>query len=394
METAPPRTRRTGPTTAEAPDVPPTRRARLTTGDVATRLGVAPATLRSWARRYGLGPSGHQGGRHRRWSEQDVAMLERLCELTARGVPTAEAAELVRSAGGMPVTGQMPAAADMPAAANTPGTGDMPGNASVLSVSATPRQRTPARSGADAAAILGTTTPHDDADARRRVRGLGRAAVRLDAPLLDELLAGTLAEYGLVDAWERVLSPALRSIGRTWACSGDPHGERYVEAEHLLSWHLSTALRRSTGCAATSPTAPGGRPVLLACVPGEAHTLGLEALTAALGERGVPVRMFGAAVPVGALTEAVRRTGPCAVVLWSQTRATAAPALLSLAYGPGHGLKGSRVHPAVLAAGPGWSRRGAPGIHRPGGLQQALQILEGFAVPERLRPTDTSVSHP
>ncbi|MFI9025523.1 MerR family transcriptional regulator [Streptomyces sp. NPDC053560] len=329
---------------------PQTRQARLTTGDVALRLGVAPATLRSWDRRYGLGPSGHQGGRHRRWTERDIAVLERLCELTARGVPTAEAAELARAAGDVP-------------------------KKVAEEVWALPRQSHSASSGTGDTSTDGTATAHDDADARRRVRGLGRAAVRLDAQLLDELLTDTLAEYGLVPAWERVMSPALRSIGRKWACSGDPHGERYVEAEHLLSWHLSTALRRSTGFAAT---VAGGRPVVLACAPREGHTLGLEALTAALGERGVPVRMFGCAVPAGALAEAVRRAGPCAVVLWSQTRSTADPALFPLAHGPGRGLKGSRFHPAVLAAGPGWPSRPTPGIHRPGGLSQALRILDGL----------------
>ena len=35
----------------------------LTVAAVARRLGVAPATLRTWARRYGLGPSDHPPGR-------------------------------------------------------------------------------------------------------------------------------------------------------------------------------------------------------------------------------------------------------------------------------------------------------------------------------------------
>ena len=43
---------------------------------VARRLGVAPATLRTWDRRYGLGPSGHTTGRHRRYAAADLARLE------------------------------------------------------------------------------------------------------------------------------------------------------------------------------------------------------------------------------------------------------------------------------------------------------------------------------
>ncbi|WP_239063591.1 MerR family DNA-binding transcriptional regulator, partial [Streptomyces sp. SID14436] len=33
----------------------------LTTGEVARRLGVAPTTVRTWDRRYGLGPDAHTG---------------------------------------------------------------------------------------------------------------------------------------------------------------------------------------------------------------------------------------------------------------------------------------------------------------------------------------------
>uniref|UniRef100_UPI000EF5CCCB MerR family transcriptional regulator n=1 Tax=Streptomyces sp. E2N171 TaxID=1851914 RepID=UPI000EF5CCCB len=66
----------------------------LTTGEVARRLGVAPTTVRTWDQRYGLGPDRHTGGRHRRWTPADVARLERMCALTATGIPPAEAALL------------------------------------------------------------------------------------------------------------------------------------------------------------------------------------------------------------------------------------------------------------------------------------------------------------
>ncbi|MGW7196345.1 B12-binding domain-containing protein, partial [Streptomyces chryseus] len=216
------------------------------------------------------------------------------------------------------------------------------------------------------------------ADPARVARGLCRAAVRLDSPLLDGLLAAAVADYGLVPAWEHVMTPALRAIGRRWASSGDEAAERYVEAEHLLSWHISCALRRPW----PAPDAPDGgavahdRPVLLACAPGEGHTLALEALTAALGERGTPVRMFGAAVPAGALAEAVRRTGPCGVVLWSQTRPTADRSLPGRVRATAWGIKGARTRPAVLVAGPGWSRtRPAEGVHRAKGLAHALELI-------------------
>ena len=68
----------------------------LTAGAVARRLGVAVTTLRTWHQRYGLGPTRHEPGQHRRYSPEDVARLELMQRLTADGVPPGEAARWVR----------------------------------------------------------------------------------------------------------------------------------------------------------------------------------------------------------------------------------------------------------------------------------------------------------
>ncbi|MCZ1004296.1 hypothetical protein O1M63_50485 [Streptomyces mirabilis] len=39
-----------------------------------------------------MGPAVRSDGRHRRWTPQDVAMLEEMCRLTSAGVPPAQAA--------------------------------------------------------------------------------------------------------------------------------------------------------------------------------------------------------------------------------------------------------------------------------------------------------------
>ncbi|WP_207958394.1 B12-binding domain-containing protein, partial [Streptomyces sp. YIM 98790] len=187
--------------------------------------------------------------------------------------------------------------------------------------------------------------------ARPECRGLGRAALRLDSPAVDRLVGTVLAAEGPVTTWNEVLAPALRAVGRKWASSG----ERYVEVEHLLSWHASSLLRRlivpSPGLRSVRP------PVLLACMPEEQHCLALEALAAALAARRVPLRMLGAAVPPEALLDAVHRTGPAAVVLWSQVRQTADPVLAHHLLQAGWETRGARVRPVVLAAGPGWGGR-------------------------------------
>lgn len=307
----------------------------LTTGAVARRFGVAPTTLRSWDRRYGIGPAAREGGRHRRWTQQDIAVLDRMCHLTGEGVSPAEAAKA--------------ALAEPPSSSGA----SAPDAAPVRARSSTPPDR-PER------------TP---APLRQRQRGLGRAALRLDAQAIDDLLTGCIAELGLVAAWETVIMPTLHAVGRKWQTSG----ERFVEVEHLLSWHVSTALRRG---AAPPSGRPPGPPVLLACTPGEGHTLPMEALTAALFDRGIPVRMFGAAVPAEALDSAVRRIGPAAVVLWAQSLDTASRPLAEHLRAMEWGVRGARTQPAVLLTGPGWA--GCPHLAetlRPQGLGEAVATL-------------------
>ena len=62
----------------------------LTVAAVARRLGLAPATLRTWDRRYGVGPSQHSAGAHRRYTPADVQRLDLRRRLTRDGVLPAE----------------------------------------------------------------------------------------------------------------------------------------------------------------------------------------------------------------------------------------------------------------------------------------------------------------
>ena len=70
----------------------------VTVAEVAHRLGVAPATLRTWDRRYGLGPTTHEAGAHRRYSDEDLARLATMRRLVVSGVPPQQAAQLAKSA--------------------------------------------------------------------------------------------------------------------------------------------------------------------------------------------------------------------------------------------------------------------------------------------------------
>ena len=294
----------------------------LSAGAVARRLGVAVTTLRTWHQRYGLGPSEHVPGQHRRYTPADLARLEIMRRLTAEGVTPAEAARWARQA---------------PAETSPDVVGPRPGTA---------------RDGGGLTIPLGRAGPV--------ARGLARAAMRLDSVAIGETITHALAADGVIATWDGLLRPVLAGIGERHAATG-----ALIEVEHLVSRSVSEAF------AAVAHTQPVTGPprILLSCADEEQHSLPLEALSAALAEVGVSYRMLGARVPVEALLEAVNRTGPAAVVVWSHTRTTADPGQLSA-------LLGAPRRPLlVLAAGPGWRADTLPaGVVRPVDLTEAVSL--------------------
>lgn len=296
---------------------------RLKIAAVAHRLGIAPGTLRTWDRRYGLGPTGHAAGAHRRYGKEDLARLDTMRRLVQDGVPAAEAAR-----------------------AALEGTADEPS----APVQFPDRQgHLPSRGGGRVLPLPGA----DDV-----VRGLGRAAMALDAEALVQTVATQLEAHGVLRTWESVLVPLLVSVGQRWAATGEG-----VEVEHLVSDCIATALRRH------APTAPATtRPLLLACAPDDLHVLPVQALAAGLGERGLGCRVLGPAVPAQALAAAVRRTGAAALFVWSQTPATGDPAPLAA-------LPVTRPPTALVVGGPGWHADLPVRVTRVAGLGAAMDLM-------------------
>jgi MerR family transcriptional regulator, light-induced transcriptional regulator len=240
----------------------------LTAGETARQLGVAVTTLRSWHRRYGLGPTRHVRGRHRRYGPDDLARLEVMRTLTGQGMPAADAAR-------MAIAGVLVAES--------------------------------------------AVQPEPDPQwSERAARGLVRAAMRLDAGAVRWLVADALSRHGVVTTWEAIVVPALTRVGERHAATG-----ALVEVEHLLSRCVSESL-----AAVARPPADTPARVLLACADEEQHSLPLEALAAALAERNLGCRLLGARTPPSALHAAVSRTGPALVVLWSHHASTAGPGQL------------------------------------------------------------------
>lgn len=270
----------------------------LSVAAVARRLGVAPATLRTWDRRYGLGPTGHTVGRHRKYGPPDVARLELMQRALLRGASSAEAARFALDSKSSMTHGVVPVAPSGGRGLKLPG-------------------------------------------ASRLARGLGRAAVAMDSIAVQGMLADSLASDGVITTWNEVVRPVLTAVAARWQLSGAG-----VEVEHMLNECVLAAFVRAT------PLVTSGRnhrPVLLACMPEERHNLPLYPLAAELAHRGVVARQLGAALPVDALAAAVRRTAPAAVVLWAQLPRYADPGVITA-------LPRTRQQVRLFVGGPGWRR--------------------------------------
>jgi hypothetical protein len=182
--------------------------------------------------------------------------------------------------------------------------------------------------------------------------------MRLDEPTMRTVIGASVTGRGVVRTWDEMLRPVLVGVGRRYATT-----HRLVEVEHLLSRCITEVFG-----AVPRPGSGAAPRVLLACADEEQHSLPLEALAAALAERGVGCRLLGARVPRQALRDAVRRTGPTAVLLWSHAPATADAAQLEA-------LAGGRRRPAVIAAaGPGWPEPLLEGVLRPTSLSEAVTL--------------------
>jgi transposase-like protein len=295
---------------------------------VARRLGVAAATLRTWDRRYGVGPTAHQAGAHRRYTAGDLARLALMRRLMLEGVTAAEAARVA-------LTAELPALGTVAPMAPA---GPAPRREAGPARGAPPRR---ARAGGGRVIAVRHASP--------AARGLARAAMALDGPTCVATVTASLRAHGVVATWDELVLPVLAGVGERWRATG-----LGVEVEHLLCECVEDCLRVVTR-RAKEPRNP--RPVLLAALEGEEQRLPLHAVAAGLAERSIGVRMLGPRLPVAALARAVQRTGAAGVFLWAQgpdpARASALEALPAV-----------RPTSALVLGGPGWAGAPLPGNGR------------------------------
>ena len=260
----------------------------LTVAAVARRLGVAPATLRTWARRYGIGPTDHESGSHRRYCPEDLAKLTTMRRLIIAGMSPAEAAEKALST----------------------------------------------KSAIKMEKIVGGFSDRPDV-----IDALHSAANALDKNFIESTLRNDIEKHGVIRSWQEVIVPVLVMLGKSWEETGEG-----IEIEHFFSETLKRVLRERSS-KIHKPINP--RPVLVASVGEEMHSLAIHALTAALAERNIECHFLGARTPFAALEAMVEKFAPPAIFLWAQLVENANPSFF-------RNLPAVRPAPRILLGGPGW----------------------------------------
>lgn len=282
---------------------------KLTVAAVARRIGVAPATLRTWDRRYGLGPSEHVEGEHRRYCPKDVAKLTTMRRLIVAGVTPSEAAEQAKQV----------------------------------------------------QEIVEVKTLVKEFEVREDVVNAIYAALQVfDRQFVEEILDHEISQYGVEGAWSDVIVPTLFQIGQDWE-----NDQKGIEVEHLFSEILTRTMHHRV-VELRNPV--NSRPVLLAAVGEELHSLPLYALAAALCERNIQTFVLGARTPLSALSAMVSRCAPPAIFLWAQLAKNAEEKFW-------REIPAIRPAPRIVVGGPGWDSVTCDEVTKAEGLEHACDEI-------------------
>lgn len=289
-------------------------------GAVSDRLGIPQPTLRTWERRYQLGPSTRTSGGHRRYTSHDIERVDFMRRLLDRGVTPREAAK---------------AAHDLDAE--------------------------------EVAALVAGEEP-DDAllTSDQAVDAILAAVLDADANRLTSLFGGLLRRHGVVASWESVFAPVLVRIGDGWS-----NGTIDIVSEHVASERLMAELRLH----AREHAAPLSRSgVVLASAEHDLHSLPVYALEAALAERGTGSFVLGARVPWHSLSHLAQRTEPDVIFVWATLLRGADQALTDT-------VESLPAATRLVLGGPGWGEVNHPRVVRSTGFANAIEHLTATPSP-------------
>lgn len=230
-------------------------------GDLALRVGVPPATLRAWERRYGLLSPERSPGGHREYTDADLARVRHAMSLVESGLSISAAAAHVHEHD---------------------------------------RDRDRERG------------PHD---AEPYTTGLWRAAERFDEAATRHVLTEADTLLGREALLDDVLVPTLRRLGRGWRAN-----PRNVAREHF-----TTAIVRSYLLQHLADRVDRRGPLALAAAPaGESHDLGVVMAGVAISAAGWHPVVLGAQTPWASVESLLAELEPAVLLIGAQQRSPAA----------------------------------------------------------------------
>jgi len=215
---------------------------------VAQLTGVNPVTLRAWERRYGLVRPQRTPKGHRLYSRQDIVLIRQVLGWLEQGIPIGQVSQRL-------------------------GRGGQPG-----------------------ASYAAPSSPAEGWEHYRQ--RMYQSVETFDTVGLDSAYNEALSLYPVEVVTEQLLLPLLRRLGERW------EGRRGAIAEEHF---FATYLRNKLGARLhhQSP-APPRLKLLAACLPGEAHELGLLLFCLAAAAHGIGCVILGADMPLEEVAYAAR----------------------------------------------------------------------------------------
>jgi DNA-binding transcriptional MerR regulator/methylmalonyl-CoA mutase cobalamin-binding subunit len=222
---------------------------------VSELTGVNSITLRAWETRYGLIEPIRKASGHRLYTQEHIDLINRVVGLLDRGMRI----------------GQV-----------------------------------------NAETLAGTSTKSNTADEKqnnwqRQINGMTAAIIRFDESSLERIYGEALAHYPERVVTEKLLTPLLRELGERWVS-----GRGSVAEEHFFGFYLRNKLGARFHHRWQNQSGPK---LLLACLPGDLHEIGLLLFALAACDHGYKTILLGANMPLEELPAAVQKTACDAVVL-------------------------------------------------------------------------------
>jgi DNA-binding transcriptional MerR regulator/methylmalonyl-CoA mutase cobalamin-binding subunit len=222
---------------------------------VSELTGVNAITLRAWETRYGLIEPIRKSSGHRLYSQEHIDLINRVVGLLDRGMRI----------------GQV--------------------NAETLAGTST----------------VSSASDEKQNNCQRQINVMTAAIICFDESSLERIYGEALAHYPERIVTEKLLTPLLRELGERWVS-----GRGSVAEEHFFGFYLRNKLGARFHHRWQNQKGPK---LLLACLPGDLHEIGLLLFALAACDHGYKTILLGANMPLEELPSAVKKTACDALVL-------------------------------------------------------------------------------